>query len=862
MKWSGFTDKTDNRPKPHDDDWLQIAEKFARRHFRTEKDGPLFSPASFKPGSTRGKENVVEVSMLVLDFDKGHDHTQFTDHWAELGLAFVVYSTFSHSPEFPKWRAVFPIETAVEGPAWPDFWARANEHLASGLCDPACKDASRIYYTPASEPGKEAEAFTIENVGRFLRSDDLPALPQEEEPEVRRQSERLTRNFDDFVSWDELMYQAGGHSPRKRGPYTYWWRPGKSPKDGPHSARTGQDRHGEGFYNWSSEWTEVPLNQRKDKFGLWVHLNYGGTSKEHFRQAFEDLKAMGVKVKDEPERPAKKDPAPVDHPRGATYEETPFGSFATPVEPDDASYLNSALKERKRPQIQTTFVQYRDTMDAVYSAIVERNDPPVLFVRNGTLAMVARHGEGDYKIVDAMDHDVRAMAAQACDFVKWSEKKNGMVPCDPPGKVEAMVRAKRPWPGIPALEGLSQCPVLRSDDKFARDVGYDDDTKSYITEGPWPVHSGATSPISMLADEMLGEFPFENEASRDNALALCILPFVRRIISSPTPVHYIDAPIAGTGKTALSQACLYAACGFVGASTLPEREEERKKAISSFLLEGAPAIIWDNVDKRVDSGTLAAATTNARYHDRMLGSNAVIDVPVKCVWVMTGNNAELNRDMVRRTVWIRIDAKMERPSQGRKFSKDIMQWCASHRRELVAACCQVVQNWCDEGKPMFTERGMGGFEAYCQIVGGILLANGRSDFLANQDGLEKHADTDSSGWSAFYGAVYENRRGGWWKVSEILETAAAIDELAGALGSNESGSKLRFGRALKKREGTVAAGVRLIIGTDPLTKQTVFRLAPTEGHDDYDPYADDVPIPGQGAPEPQYVQTGLPYKDE
>lgn len=507
-----------------------------------------------------------------------------------------------------------------------------------------------------------------------------------------------------------------------------------------------------------------------------------------------------------------------------------------------ASAIESQLEGRERPEVVVNYVQYRDTMSAVYGAIVNRNDPPTLFVRNGTLAMVAKHGDEGFKIIDALDHDLRARAAEACDFVKTT-KESGNVPADPPGKVEAMIRASRPWPGLPILEGLSNGPVLRSDWTFAGDTGYDPDTRVYITEGPWPTRSTHQDPAAWILSEILGEFPFADDASRHNALALMILPFVRRVIHCPTPVHYIEAPMIGTGKTLLAQTCLYPACGFVGASTLPEREEERKKSISSFLLEGAPAVIFDNLDKRVDSGTLAAATTNARYHDRMLGSNAIIDVPVKCVWVMTGNNAELSADMLRRTVLIKIDAQMERPSQGRSFTKDLLEWFPEHRREAVGACCQMVLNWVEAGSPMFTERSMGGFEGHSRLVGGVLSVHGLDRFLDNRASMDAHSDPLTLGWVSFHELVYDTWAHNWWRVGDVVEKAGAIEELGYVLGTNPDGKRHRLGRALSKRNNSVSGGLRLVVGRDSHTKQAIYRLVPIKGDPKYDEFAEDEPLP-------------------
>jgi len=56
-----------------------------------------------------------------------------------------------------------------------------------------------------------------------------------------------------------------------------------------------------------------------------------------------------------------------------------------------------------------------------------------------------------------------------------------------------------------------------------------------------------------LLDELLIDFPFADEASRANALALLLLPYVRPLIVGPTPLHLITAPTQGTGKDLLAQ---------------------------------------------------------------------------------------------------------------------------------------------------------------------------------------------------------------------------------------------------------------------------------------------------------------------
>jgi len=60
---------------------------------------------------------------------------------------------------------------------------------------------------------------------------------------------------------------------------------------------------------------------------------------------------------------------------------------------------------------------------------------------------------------------------------------------------------------------------------------------------------------NLLFEELFRDFPFEGESDRAHAVALALLPFVRRMIDGPTPSHAVNAPPRGegTGKGLLIQ---------------------------------------------------------------------------------------------------------------------------------------------------------------------------------------------------------------------------------------------------------------------------------------------------------------------
>ena len=90
-------------------------------------------------------------------------------------------------------------------------------------------------------------------------------------------------------------------------------------------------------------------------------------------------------------------------------------------------------------------------------------------------------------------------------------------------------------------------------------------------------------------------------------------------------------------------------------------EEEWRKRITAKL-RGSPALILiDNLRHELNSGTVAAAITSVAWEDRILGKSETVRLPVRNTWVATGNNPALSDEIARRTVRIRLDAKIDKP---------------------------------------------------------------------------------------------------------------------------------------------------------------------------------------------------------
>jgi hypothetical protein len=181
-----FEGKDDNKPTPYSLPLVDLEKRLARFDERQSKDGRLWSPVTYRPGTTRGKANVDWVHMLVLDIDHGDLPLDLLS-----GLEWFGHTTFSHTPDAPRWRVVLPLAAPVSGADWPEFWLRANAHFG-GCIDPQTKDSSRIFYLPSCLPGAPHEAR--QQHGEFLDPASLPEIARYDPPPVmpRRRVQHAT----------------------------------------------------------------------------------------------------------------------------------------------------------------------------------------------------------------------------------------------------------------------------------------------------------------------------------------------------------------------------------------------------------------------------------------------------------------------------------------------------------------------------------------------------------------------------------------------------------------------------------------------------------------------------------------------
>ncbi|MBC8350468.1 MAG: hypothetical protein H8E66_00680, partial [Planctomycetes bacterium] len=433
------------------------------------------------------------------------------------------------------------------------------------------------------------------------------------------------------------------------------------------------------------------------------------------------------------------------------------------------------------PSIIIDDTQLSDLTDKALAAIVLGNSPPSVFVRAGSVARVICDENGLPKIEPFDRVRMRCRLSEVANFFTLRKGDGGYEPVgtNPPLSLAENVLAQTTW-NLPPLAGIARAPILRHDGTICTQPGYDPVSRLMYCPDPglvltpipeYPDSNEVQACVHILLN-VISDFPFADEPSQANALAILFSLLMRPVISGHVPLAIVDAPMQGTGKTLLVTTLGTIAVGNVSSESIPSKEndDEWRKKITSTLLAASPFVLLDNIpdNTTIDSPSLAAALTTEEWSDRLLGRNNAIRLPSRVVWAATGNNLRVAGDMPRRSYSIRLDANAERPWERTGFKiKGLERHIRVNRGDLLSAALTVVRAWYTNGKPQASVPTLGSFDEWAETVGSVLAFAGVDGFLENLEQTQLVQDEDTQQWTAFFDA--------WWE--EFDAKPVVVDDL-------------------------------------------------------------------------------------
>jgi len=489
-------------------------------------------------------------------------------------------------------------------------------------------------------------------------------------------------------------------------------------------------------------------------------------------------------------------------------------------------------------------------VDRAWGVLLGSNTPPWLFRFGGLPTWVVPDDEGRPVAATVTDERLRHMLARLASWRKVSGKGD-LVPAAP---AIAMVKSllATPDPGLPVLAGIVGTPVFGRGGTLLTEPGYHPDARLLYRPAPGfavppvperPTAAEITVARTLLLDDLLGDFPFVGAAERAHALALLLLGFLRAMVDGPTPLHLIEKPTPGTGATLMVDAIATILTG-AGASVMTEGrdDEEWRKRLTAKLRQIPALVLIDNLRQELDSSALAAALTAPFWEDRILGASEMARLPIRCVWIATGNNPEFSNEMARRLVRIRLDARLDQPWRRDGFRHpDLMAWVRANRSRLVAACLTLGQAWIAAGRPR-GRRSIGSYEAWAQTIGGVLEVAGVEGFLGNLDETMTASDGEGATWRSLVSAWWDRFGSAEVGITDLYGVAIQVEPPLPLGPGNDRSQRIRLGKALGKlRDRVFRIGQRSLQVEAAGTYQGAgrWRLKPSEdrGADEHPPHS-------------------------
>ena len=323
---------------------------------------------------------------------------------------------------------------------------------------------------------------------------------------------------------------------------------------------------------------------------------------------------------------------------------------------------------------------------------------------------------GELVIEGATDKAIKTILDSHALWVKPHPRRvSDLVPTDPTdGQAADVIEMYRQdcghaeHPRLRLLRGIVDAPTLRADGTLLASPGYDRQSGLYAdfhAEG-WkiphePTQTDAHRAMEVLHD-VVRESPFAAPEHRAVWVAGLLTIVGREYARGNVPLFAVSANNRGAGKGTLVDMATAIATGRPAAKWAPtsgrDAEAEEDKRLTTVALNGTRVLLIDNVKAGDPIGTPAldrAMTAGAdgsmgEVSGRLLGKNIEAKAPWRVVVWTTGNNLVTRGDLDRRVLLCRLHTDMERPEERRFKRQSPVDYCITHRRELLTAALVIL----------------------------------------------------------------------------------------------------------------------------------------------------------------------------
>ena len=375
---------------------------------------------------------------------------------------------------------------------------------------------------------------------------------------------------------------------------------------------------------------------------------------------------------------------------------------------------------------------------------------------------------------------------------------------------------------------------------------------------------GLSDAISLLMTEIFnspeqGGFHWRSEQDKTHALARFITPFCRGLMEwrrSPLWIFEGNRPSCGKDTCADTTQVLYTGVSLIVSPLSKDSDEEMRKRITSFLIDGSQFFHLSNMKGHICSAALEAATDNSgSWGDRILGVSQSVSLVNEMEFSLSANNATWEPDIERRSRRIRLFFTPDDINSHQYRHTDILGWIRKRRSELLSAVAALVNEWarqgCPPGPTMFTS-----FPQWGRVVGGIFMACGLPNPCLPHEENNVSGDQSTQSMREFF--VLAHKEFGNDVVSkpnfqQFIQTTEAVQDLFDWVDFKDRRGLVSFGKLIRKYDGRELGGITLHIKKTSKNCASYQFASAIRETDDVPVSGTRNPTPGQGGREEQGV---------
>jgi hypothetical protein len=247
---------------------------------------------------------------------------------------------------------------------------------------------------------------------------------------------------------------------------------------------------------------------------------------------------------------------------------------------------------------------------------------------------------------------------------------------------------------LPQMVAVATLPIVSADGFLIHADGLDrkrgivfnvePDLMKIIPDRKQVDRTAVAEAMRFLLDDWLADVATDH-VGKCSLVALA-LTMIERSVLDQRPAWFVPAGRRGSGKTTAISMIVEAATGTpAAASAWSTNEEERRKALLSYLMHGVPYILWDNIARgtQVSCPHIEKSCTSAFYADRKLGVSEMVQASAASIHVFTGNNISPKGDLASRSLQVRLDVDRLDPENRDFKHPDPIGWTRANRSKIL-----------------------------------------------------------------------------------------------------------------------------------------------------------------------------------